>query len=129
MRRRLIYVALAALTICAGLRSRLVLRTPTWLAKGVGDARYATLWFWLCGLCSPQKRAAARAALATAICFVIEFSQLYHAPWLDSLRATRLGYLVLECGFHVGDLAFYVCGALLGIAAERLGRRICGWND
>lgn len=32
--------------------------------------------------------------------FVIEFSQLYHAEWIDQIRDTSLGGLVLGYGFY-----------------------------
>ncbi len=46
--------------------------------------------------------------------FGIEFSQLYHAPWIDAVRATRLGGLVLGFGFLWTDLLCYSVGILIG---------------
>ena len=33
--------------------------------------------------------------------FAIEFSQFHHAPWIDNLRATALGGLVVGFGIKV----------------------------
>jgi hypothetical protein len=30
----------------------------------------------------------------------VEFSQLYHAPWIDTIRAARIGALVLGSTFN-----------------------------
>ncbi|GAB3705652.1 hypothetical protein GCM10027592_38340 [Spirosoma flavus] len=55
-------------------------------------------------------------AIATlGFSFGIEISQLYHAAWIDSLRATRLGGLILGFGFLWSDLICYSVG--VGISA------------
>lgn len=46
-------------------------------------------------------------------------SQLYHAPWIDSIRATSLGGLVLGFGFLVSDLICYTCGVLIAYFFDR----------
>jgi hypothetical protein len=61
------------------------------------------------------------AVLALAFSAAIELSQLYHAPWIDSIRQTTLGGLVLGFGFVWSDLACYAAGVVLGILVERLG--------
>lgn len=62
------------------------------------------------------------AALATAFACAAEVSQLYHAPWLDAVRATRPGGLVLgtpPSTFAGADIAAYAVGIAVGIAADR----------
>ncbi|HNV69644.1 MAG TPA: DUF2809 domain-containing protein, partial [Candidatus Ozemobacteraceae bacterium] len=49
------------------------------------------------------------------LCFLIELSQLCQADWLNAIRQTRLGAIVLGFGFLWSDLACYICGA--GVAA------------
>ena len=60
-----------------------------------------------------------RIALA-AVCFAwcVEFLQLYHAPWIDGIRSTRLGRLVLGSMFNSPDLLAYVVGVGLGVLGE-----------
>ncbi len=55
-----------------------------------------------------------------AVCFAwsIEFLQLYHAPWIDMIRSTRLGRLVLGRTFNSPDLIAYFVGIMLGALAE-----------
>jgi hypothetical protein len=47
---------------------------------------------------------------------LVEISQLYHAPWIDSIRQTTPGGLVLGFGFLWTDLVCYS----VGIAIESL---------
>src|SRR3954464_6144190 len=56
-----------------------------------------------------------------AFSVLIEVSQLYHAPWLDSIRHTTLGGLILGYGFLWGDLACYAVGIGLGVVIEAIG--------
>ena len=52
-------------------------------------------------------------------CFAIEFSQLYKAPWINDLRHTLFGKLVLGAGFLWTDLLCYVVGVTIGMVIER----------
>lgn len=52
--------------------------------------------------------------------FAIEFSQLYHAPWIDDIRQNIIGGLVLGFGFKSSDLVCYFVGILLGFAIDSL---------
>jgi hypothetical protein len=63
------------------------------------------------------------ALAAVAFCFAIELSQAYHAPWIDGVRATTPGRLVLGQGFRAFDLICYVLGVALAVALEMAGRR------
>ena len=49
----------------------------------------------------------------------IEVSQLCHASWIDSIRGTTLGGLLLGFGFVWSDLACYAVGVGLGMLIER----------
>ena len=49
----------------------------------------------------------------------VEISQLYHAPWIDSIRQTTLAALILGFGFLWSDLVCYAAGVSLGILIGR----------
>jgi hypothetical protein len=118
-RSRWRYAVAAAATIVAGLASRsYAAHLPWWLAKNAGDALYATMMFWGVGMLAPRARTSTVALAATAACFAIEATQLYQAPWIDAVRATTPGRLVLGQGFHAFDLVCYVIGAGLGAVLE-----------
>jgi len=44
------------------------------------------------------------------LCYTVEFSQLYQAPWLNNIRKTLVGRLVLGQGFLWSDLLAYAIG-------------------
>jgi len=123
-RSRRTYAAATVATIGAGLASRAFSRyLPWWLAKNLGDALYATMVFWGFGFLAPRASTMRVALAAVAFCFAIELSQLYQAPWIDAVRETLPGRLVLGQGFHAFDLVCYVLGVALGVALELALRR------
>lgn len=62
------------------------------------------------------------ATLAFLFAFSIEFSQFYQAPWINSLRQTKGGGLILGFGFRASDLICYAVGISVGYALERFLR-------
>lgn len=118
-RSRWRYAAATAVTIAVGLASRAYRAyLPWWLAKNAGDALYATMVFFGVGVLVPRARTARTALAALAFCVAIELSQLYRAPWIDAVRETTPGRLVLGQGFHAFDLVCYVIGVALGAVLE-----------
>ncbi|MDP4222947.1 MAG: DUF2809 domain-containing protein [Bacteroidota bacterium] len=49
---------------------------------------------------------------------VIEVSQLYHEDWIDRLRSTFLGGIILGTGFVWGDLLAYSIGIVVCILID-----------
>lgn len=120
-RNRLVYTALVLVVIAAGLASRRYpFLLPTQLGKYPGDALWALMVMLLCGLARPRWSVARTAMTALAISFAVEFSQLYQADWINAIRHTTLGHLVLGSGFDVHDLLAYTVGVAFGAAAELL---------
>ncbi|OJW23934.1 MAG: hypothetical protein BGO49_17255 [Planctomycetales bacterium 71-10] len=112
-------LVLVAVTILLGIGSR---RFGHWLPGFVADYAGDTLWalvaFLGIGLILPRASTWRVALLATSFSVMIEIGQLYHAPWIDSIRGTTLGALVLGHGFLWSDLACYAVGVGLGILVE-----------
>ena len=118
-RSRWRYAGAIAATIALGLASRAWAGSlPWWLAKNAGDALYATMMVFGIGWLAPRARTSRVAVAAVAVCFAVELSQLYRAPWIDAVRATLPGRLVLGQGFHAFDLVCYVIGVAVGVAVE-----------
>jgi hypothetical protein len=88
-----------------------------------GDVLWATAAFLAIGFLFPALATRRAALYAILFSFSIELSQLCHAPWIDALRHTRPGALVLGQGFLWSDLACYLAGVLLGVFLESLGPR------
>lgn len=124
-RNRLFYVIMTFIVICLGLLSRKMNSyIPDSIDLYLGDSLWALMIYLLTGILFnnwPIKRVA---LAGTAFCFLIELSQLYHADWIDMLRSTTLGGLVLGYGFLWSDLAAYLMGIGIGILIDyKLSRR------
>jgi hypothetical protein len=113
------YALWMGLTVLLGLASR----TFMVLGPAPGDVLYATLLYWGVRFVAPMRPRRHAMAAALALSVGVELSQLLHTPWLDALRATRLGGWVLGHGFLWGDLACYVLGVGLGAVLDRAGGR------
>jgi hypothetical protein len=119
-RRRISTTGLLVLTIALGLASRrFPMWQPVWMATYAGDVLWATMVYWWLALIAPRARTAVLASGSLAIAWGVEFSQLLHTPWLDSLRATTPGALVLGQGFLWSDLVCYTVGVVLAVAVDR----------
>jgi len=118
-RSRLLYGVLILLVIALGLLSRQFPQfMPAALGKTPGDALWALMVFLGVGFVFRRFAAGNAALLALAFAFAVECSQLYHAPWIDNLRTTLPGRLVLGSTFAWGDLVAYSAGVLVGVMAE-----------
>ncbi|SHN30816.1 Protein of unknown function [Mucilaginibacter sp. OK098] len=63
-------------------------------------------------------------------CYSIEFSQLYQATWINSIRHTVIGGLILGETFVWGDLLCYTVGVGIGMLVNRwLDKRGSGHPD
>lgn len=121
---RALYVALALGTIGLGLVVHWHGEVLGPAARdALGDALWAMMIMWWTGAIAPEKSLRARVAAAVAFCFVIEVSQLYHTTFLDGLRGTTVGHLVLGNDFDVRDLAAYTLGVVSAALLELATRR------
>ena len=122
-RSRFRYLLLAVGVIVLGLASR---RWPGLLPAGLGkypgDALWTVLVFVLWGICLPRASSLRITLLALLTSYAVEFSQLCRAPWLDALRHTVPGHLVLGTTFAWPDLLAYTTGALLAFIVEAAGQ-------
>lgn len=118
-RNRAVYAALAVAVVAAGLlwRSGFIPLPPD-LSNYGGDALWALMVFAGCGFLFPRASTLTLALLALTFAWGIEFSQLYHAPWIDAVRATLPGRLVLGSTFNWPDLPAYALGVGIGAWAE-----------
>ena len=91
---------------------------PTFLSEYAGDTLWALLVFLGISALRPDARLPPRGATALGIAFLVEISQLYHAPWIDGIRATKIGGLVLGFGFLWTDLLCYAVGVGIGILLD-----------
>lgn len=113
-----------AVVIGLGLLSRAeAVGLPWVVAKYTGDALWGLVVFLGLALVFARQRTGRVAALAVTFACAVEVGQLVHAGWLDAVRGTRLGGLVLgtpAATFAWGDLAAYFFGIGAGAAADRV---------
>ena len=108
----MIYGLFLFCTIVAGLLTRKnAPHLPQIIGEYAPDALWAMMIYWLIAAAFCRKALYWIAPVALAICYLDELSQLYHAPWIDSIRHTTLGGLVLGFGFLWSDLICYTVGA------------------
>ena len=120
-RNRITYALFILLTLIIGLASR---KRPhlfnDFLAEYLGDTLWALLLFWLLGFLFPKKSIFLVATCALIFSYLIEISQLYHEEWIDAIRETTLGALVLGRGFLWTDIVCYTVGISFGLGTELL---------
>ncbi len=123
-RNRLLQTVVLALVLGAGLlwRSRYLPLSPL-PSKYGGDALWALAIFLGAGLCFRHATTLQVMLIALGFAWGIEFSQLYHAPWIDQLRSSLPGRLVLGSTFNAPDLLAYVVGIVFGAVAEQVCSR------
>jgi hypothetical protein len=119
-RSGLVYSGLVAAAVLAGLASRRYADLfPDAVRLYFGDVSWAAMVYFAAAALWPRARVSRIALGALAFSLVIETSQLYHAPWIDALRATRPGALVLGFGFLWSDVACYAIGVGLASLIDR----------
>lgn len=118
-RNRVLYGFLTLVTVLLGLASRRFFDEFPFVRAYVGDGLWALMVFF--GFALVFNRWSVRSVALAALLFSvgIELSQLYHAPWIDSLRSTRLGGLVLGFSFVWSDLLCYSIGIAVGALLDR----------
>lgn len=123
-RNRLLYAVFTIVVIILGLSSRkFAFALPDLLNDYLGDALWALMIFTGFGFLFPKIETKKLAFISLIFCYGIEISQLYHAEWIDSIRATTLGGLVLGYGFLWSDLVAYTIGVGVGMLGEFMLRK------
>ena len=108
-------------TIGLGLASRkFPMLFPSVLEKYPGDALWAQMVYWLVGFFNPTASVAKVALYSLTLSYADEVSQIYQAPWINQIRATTLGHLVLGSSFSWLDMLSYTVGIALVAPIEWL---------
>ena len=120
-RNRLLYVFMIIIVIILGLCSRKMANViPDFLNTYLGDALWALMIFIAVGFIFRKMETKVVALIGILFCYLIELSQLYHANWIDNIRKTTLGGLILGYVFSWRDLVAYAIGIGAGVIVEAL---------
>jgi len=117
---RIHYFLLIILTIITGLLSRHYNAIPLF----IGDVLWALMVYFIIRFLFIRASIKTVTIYSLLFCYAIEFSQLYKAPWIDNIRHTLFGRLVLGDTFLWGDLLSYTGGIIIGILVDRLIKRV-----
>jgi hypothetical protein len=117
--KRLPWFILVVITIVLGLLSRHFAHIPLF----VGDILWATMIYFGFRFLFINKSIKFIVVASLLFCYAIEFSQLYQAPWINNIRHTVIGGLILGEVFLWGDMLSYTIGVAVGVFVERLIKR------
>ena len=117
-RNRLLYLLLTIIVMILGLLSRKISGLPKIIELYSGDILWALMVFLLFAFLFNKKSTIFIISWAIICSYSIEISQLYHAPWIDAIRNTVLGGLILGFGFLWSDLVCYTIGIIIGIIID-----------
>lgn len=117
MRRRLYYLLLISVVIILGLLSR---ATFIDLPKGIGDILWGLMMFLIMGFIFKDKATVNIMVFSVIFSIGIEVAKLYHAPWIDAFRYTRMGGLILGYVFSWTNILCYMMGIGIGVVGEKV---------
>ncbi|WMJ74026.1 DUF2809 domain-containing protein [Cytophagaceae bacterium ABcell3] len=129
MKIRFLYFGIVLIIIVLGMSSRVFAsQIPVFIADHAGDALWAAMVYFGCRMLWPDRGMVFSVVLSLSFSFFIELSQLYQAEWLNYLRSTTVGALVLGRSFVLIDFVRYTIGIALAYSLDYvpkvLNRRI-----
>ena len=110
MKKRMVYILITFIIIVLGLLSREINGIPLFM----GDIFWAMMVFFIFGIILDRKTNHFIFITSVIVTYIIEFSQLYHRPWIDNFRGTPIGHILLGQGFLFSDLVSYLIGIIIG---------------
>lgn len=118
---KLFFLFLILIVIILGLGSRRYSHYLPWIiSRYAGDVLWALMVFLIIRLIFFEHSTEWVSLRALLMSFLIEISQLYHSNWIDTIRATKLGGLVLGFGFLWSDLVCYTIGVFFGVLLDKI---------
>ncbi|ULL13163.1 DUF2809 domain-containing protein [Paenibacillus sp. H1-7] len=120
MHSRLRYAAAVVITMALGLGSRKgAALLPHWIAEHAGDMLWAAMVYFGFRVLLVKSSLSKAAGWSLLFSFAIEFSQLYQAEWIQEVRSSLLGSLILGRGFLWIDLARYAVGIAVAFLIDK----------
>ena len=123
-RNRIVYAILCICTIVVGLATRAF---PSWLptafGKYPGDSLWAVMAFFGLAIIFPRLTTLRLACVTLVFCFAIETLKLCPWSWLNSLRQTTVGHLVLGRKFTWQNYFAYSIGVVCASIGEATLRK------
>lgn len=114
--RRAQYFMLICVLIILGLVSREISFVPLF----VGDILWAIMIFFIIKFIFIDINRKTLFLVSLMICYMAEISQLYQVEWLNNIRMTTPGRLVLGQGFLWSDIISYTIGITIAATGSRV---------
>ncbi|WP_226001156.1 DUF2809 domain-containing protein [Paenibacillus sp. BJ-4] len=126
-KKRAGYLVAILVVIVLGLGSRIFSsRLPEFVASHFGDALWACMIYFGLRMLWVDRQLSVALWGSLLFCFAIEFSQMYQAPWINHIRTTTLGGLVLGKGFLTADLIRYTVGIAISWVLDQGCQKLMG---
>jgi glycopeptide antibiotics resistance protein len=117
---RLIYFTAVIITMAAGLASRhFGALLPDFVREHFGDALWAAMIYFGIRMLWINRSREWAMIVSLIFSWAIECSQIIQTPWLNEVRSTVLGALILGHGFLAMDLLRYAVGILFVYGIDR----------
>jgi hypothetical protein len=118
---RIAYMIAVVITILLGLASRkFSQQLLLFIADNAGDVLWAMMVYFGFRFFLVRMSMLTAIWISLSFCFFIEFSQLYQEDWINQIRGTLLGALILGKGFLTVDLLRYTAGIIIATVFDRL---------
>ena len=118
---RIAYLIAIVFSIILGLASRKFSdRLPLFVAENAGDILWAMMVYFGFRFLLVRKSFLTSMWFSFLFSFSIEFSQLYQGDWMNQIRHTLLGGLILGKGFLWVDLLRYTVGIMIATVLDRV---------
>ncbi|MGG7177935.1 DUF2809 domain-containing protein [Clostridium paraputrificum] len=125
-RKRVLYICLIIIVMGLGILSRKYGDyMPAFLKEYSGDTLWALMVYLGFGFLLNKASIQKVSIISIVFSWGIEFSQLYQGGWINQIRDTTIGGLVLGHGFLFSDLICYAVGIIIGILIESI---VYGWR-
>lgn len=111
---RFFYFSIVIGIIILGILSRKIQAIPLF----VGDLLYACMIYFITRFLFLKTKPQKIAIASLLVCYAIEALQLYQADWINEIRNTTFGHLVLGQGFLWSDILAYTVGIGIAYTAE-----------
>ena len=92
---------------------------PGWVNDHGGGIVYVLFWCFAARAVWPGASALRIVAVVLGGTCAVEVLQLWHPPWLESIRSSLLGSVLLGRAFDFLDIAHYVAAATIGYLSLR----------
>lgn len=107
---------LTVATIAVGILSRHISGIPPF----IGDILWGLMVYFIVRFLFISKKIKWAIVASLLFSYAIEFSQLYQEPWINKIRHTVLGGLVLGYSFSWSDMLCYTVGIAIGVLIDRM---------